>query len=408
MSAILRGMPDTPTGQLIRLYRIDRKKSTISVATHAGITVRYLEMIEAGTKTPTLHVLREIAKVLGVRTSALLGEAPSEHHEGVVNTRLAKLERALFTYRSVPLYDHETEDGLADISDRIEAAEEAWYLGNDPYIVLDLLPDLIVDTKRVVHESGTSPESCKVIYRVYRLARVASKHAGRMDLHSIAADRCMRYAEAAEDQVIEAAAAWTLGQAFISNDMPQAALDLAMYNAGKLEAGLADATPGHLSVYGGLLQLGAVAYARTGDPWRGREVLRDKALPVAERIGEGQRHHNVFFGPTNVGIHAVAVELENGDPSEALRVANAVDITNIASTERQYAHLIHVARCYELKCNDTAVLVHLKMAEKVRPQAFIYRREPRQMLTALVRRAKPTYASEVREFAERIGLLAYS
>src|SRR5918998_5511942 len=50
-------VPDMPTGQLIRLYRIDRKKSTTNVATLAGITVRYLEMTEAGTKTPTLHVL---------------------------------------------------------------------------------------------------------------------------------------------------------------------------------------------------------------------------------------------------------------------------------------------------------------------------------------------------------------
>lgn len=398
-------MPEIPTGELIKLYRIDRKKNTTNIATLAGITVRYLEMIEAGSKTPSVPVLRKLAKVLGVRTSALIGEAPSEDHEGVVNTRLAKLERALFTYRSIPLYDHETQDSIDDISGRVEAAEEAWYLGSDPYIVLDLLPGLIVDTEHAVRESGTSPGSCQVAYRLYRLARVASKHAGRMDLCSMAADRCIRYAEAAEDQVIEAAAAWTLGQALISDDMPRAALDVALFSAGRLEAGLSDATPGHLPVYGGLLQLGAVAYARTGDPWRGRDLLRDKALPIAERIGEGKRHHNVFFGPTNVAIHAVAVELENGDTGEALRVANKVNITNIASTERQYAHLIHVARCYELKCNDTAVLVHLKMAEKVRPQAFIYRREPRQMLTALVRRAKPTYASEVREFAGRIGLL---
>jgi len=398
-------VPDIPTGQLIKLYRIDRKKSTTSVATHAGITVRYLEMIEAGTKTPTLHVLHRIAKVLGVRTSALLGEAPSEDHEGTVNTRLAKIERALFTYRSMPLYDRETQDSLADISSRIEAAVDAWILGSDPYIVLDLLPGLIVDTERAVRESGGSAESCKVAYRLYRLARGAAKHAGRMDLCSMLADRCMRYAEAAEDQVIEAAAAWTLGQTMIYGDMPHAALDVALFSAGRLEAGLRDATPGHLSVYGGLLQTGALAAARTGDPWRGRELLRDKALPVAKRIGEGQRHHDLFFGPTNVAIHAVAVELENGEPGEALRVANNVNITNIASTECQFAHLIRVARCYELKCNDTAVLVHLKMAEKVRPQAFLYRREPRQMLTALVRRAKPTYASEVREFAGRIALL---
>jgi len=147
-------MPDMPTGQLIRLYRIDRKKSSVSVATHAGVTARYLEVIEAGTKTPTLHVLRAIAKVLGVRTSALLGEAPSEHHEGPVNLRLAEIERALFTYRSVSLLAQETEPELTDLTSRIQAAEEAWYLAPDSYMMLDVLPGLIVDTGRLVRESA--------------------------------------------------------------------------------------------------------------------------------------------------------------------------------------------------------------------------------------------------------------
>ncbi|MGH3696967.1 MAG: hypothetical protein ACRDRX_23810 [Pseudonocardiaceae bacterium] len=35
--------------------------STISLATHAGITVRYLEMIEADSKTPLIPVLRKLA-----------------------------------------------------------------------------------------------------------------------------------------------------------------------------------------------------------------------------------------------------------------------------------------------------------------------------------------------------------
>ena len=75
-------MPDMPIGALVRLYRIERRLSVVFLATHAGITVRYLEMIEADSKTPSVPVLRKLAKVLGVRTSALLGEAPSEDHEG--------------------------------------------------------------------------------------------------------------------------------------------------------------------------------------------------------------------------------------------------------------------------------------------------------------------------------------
>lgn len=111
-----------PTGQLVRQYRIARKKNTVNVATHAGITVRYLEMIEAGTKTPSLPVLRKLAKVLRVRTSALIGEAPSEDHEGPVNPGLAATERALYTYRSVSLTDRDTPPELPDLTQRTTAA----------------------------------------------------------------------------------------------------------------------------------------------------------------------------------------------------------------------------------------------------------------------------------------------
>ena len=120
-------MPDMPTGQLIRLYRIDRKKSTVNIATHAGITVRYLEMIEAGTKTPSLPVLRKLAKVLGVRTSALIGEAPSEDYEGPVNPRLAEVERALVTYPSLSLSDTSELPTLEELAEQISAAQKAWY-----------------------------------------------------------------------------------------------------------------------------------------------------------------------------------------------------------------------------------------------------------------------------------------
>jgi transcriptional regulator with XRE-family HTH domain len=88
-----------PTGALVRLYRVQRRMSTVSLATHpGGITVRYLEMIEADSKTPSVPVLRKLAKVLGIRTSALLGEAPSEDREGpAVNPRLAEVKRACCT-----------------------------------------------------------------------------------------------------------------------------------------------------------------------------------------------------------------------------------------------------------------------------------------------------------------------
>lgn len=151
--------------------------------------------------------------------------------------------------------------------------------------------------------------------------------------------------------------------------------------------------------------MAAIAAGRTGDPWRGRELLRDPARKAARRVGDGKDFHRMIFGSDNVGIHVVNLEFESDHISEALRLADEVDITTIPCLGRQVAHLSQVARCYEWSNNDTAVFVHLKMAERLCPEDFLYKKTMRNMVGTLAKRAKPSYVSEVREFAGRIGLL---
>lgn len=399
-------VPGMPTGALVRLYRIERRMSTVSLATHAGITVRYLEMIEANSKTPSLAVLRKLAKVLGVRTSALVGEAPSEAHEGPVNPRLAEVERALITYRSVRLTDGTELPTLAQLNERINASWEAWFTSPSRYSdVLRVLPDLIVSSERAVHEYGHSRDACRQASEVYQLARPVLKKLGRVDLCGMVSDRAMRYAEETEDPLLIAAATWTLGHAMLSDDMPTGALDVAMKGSEALAPLLPDGTPEHFSVYGGLLLVAAIALGRTGDPWRARQLLREPVARAAERVGEGHNYHHTVFGPTNVAIHRVTIEQEAGELSEALRLADDVDITRIPSLGRQTEHLYQVARAYECKGNDTAVFVHLLKAERLCPEDFQRSFIARNLVNTLVKRAKPSYAAEVREFAARVGLL---
>ncbi|MCA1606342.1 MAG: hypothetical protein LC775_12920, partial [Acidobacteria bacterium] len=99
------------------------------------------------------------------------------------------------------------------------------------------------------------------------------------------------------------------------------------------------------------------------------------------------------------------VEYETGEIGEALRLANDVDISRTPSLERKNSLLTKVAQCYEHKGNDTAVFVHLKMAEELCPEDFQHRQDLRNMARTLLKRAKPSYATEVRAFARRIGLL---
>jgi transcriptional regulator with XRE-family HTH domain len=399
-------MPDMPTGALVRLYRIKHRMSTTSLATHAGITARYLEMIEADGKTPSVPVLRKLAKVLGVRTSALLGEPPSEDHEGPVNPRLAEVERALATYRSVQLSEGGELPPLAELNERINAGWEAWFTSPTRYSdVLRMLPELIVSSERAVHEHERSADACRLASEVYQLARPVLKKLGRVDLGGLVSDRAMRYAEETEDPLLIAAATWTLGHALLSDDQPQGALDLAMKGSEALKPLLQDGTSAHFSLYGGLLLVATLASGRTNDPWRARELLRDPARRAAEQVGEGHNYHHTVFGPTNVAMHRVTVEQEAGDIAEALHLADEVNITRIPSLGRKTEHLYAVARNYQCKGNDAAVFVHLLKAERLCPEDFQRSHMARSLVTTLVKRAKPSFASDVRELAARNGLL---
>lgn len=400
-------MTDMPTGALVRLYRIDRKLSTVSVAVQAGVTPRYLEMIEAGSKTPSLPTLRKIAKVLGVRTSALVGESPSEDDEGPVNPRLAQTERALFTYRSVTLTDPGSVPTLEELSEQIDAAWKAWFTSPTKYTdVLRVLPGLIVHAEQAVHESGRSAEACRQASEVYQLARPVLKHLGRVDLGALVSDRAMRYGEETGDPLLVAAATWNLGQSLLSDDMPSGALDIATKGAEALEPLLSDGTRAHFSLYGALLLVASVAAARTNDPWRARALLRDPARRAAHRVGDGRNDHHTVFGPSNVAIHSVSVEQEAGETAAALRIADEVTVSAVPSLERQTTHLYQLARCYDARNNDPAVFLHLKLAERICPEDFRHKRMVRNMVRSLVHRAKPSYAPEVREFAAHIGLLS--
>jgi hypothetical protein len=215
----------------------------------------------------------------------------------------------------------------------------------------------------------------------------------------------MRYAEETEDPLLIAAATWSLGHALLTDDMPGGAADLARRGSKALEPLLPNGTSERFSLYGGLLLVEAIASLCTGDPWLARELLRGPARKAALRVGEGHNYHLMVFGPTNVGIHMVSVGHEQGEISEALRLADEVDISLIPSLGRKASHLYQVARWYECRNNDAAVFVHLKMAERLCPKDFQHRQEVRGMVRTLVKRAKPSYAPEVREFTGRIGLL---
>jgi hypothetical protein len=111
------------------------------------------------------------------------------------------------------------------------------------------------------------------------------------------------------------------------------------------------------------------------------------------------------FGPTNVALHAVSIEMEAGEAGEALHDADKIDTSQLPSLERTFTFLLEVARCHDLRREDPAVLLHLLQAEQLAPEDLARAQLARDMVVGLMRRARAMQARQAETLAGRMGML---
>ncbi|WP_329595079.1 transcriptional regulator [Streptomyces sp. NBC_01362] len=273
-----------------------------------------------------------------------------------------------------------------------------------------VLPDLISDIEAAVaaHRCGTDAAAER--REVLRVAaactgccvRTAAEWDGSTCLLMVA-DRALRAAEDADDPLRIAAARWNLGHVLLSRPGQEAeAAEVALSAADELDRMLT--TVDAIAVRGALELVAVVAEARTRRPWVARERLTGRGAPLAEQVGEGNTLRTVF-GRTNTELHAVSVEMTDSDAVEGLRLADRVDVTKLPSMERRFTFGLEVARCYDLRRDDAAVLVHLLELEEFAPEDLERSPLARTVTAFLVVRDRPTLRRQAVGLAERLHLL---
>jgi transcriptional regulator with XRE-family HTH domain len=396
--------PEVRVGERLRFYRQATGKTQAVVAGLAGVTEDYLSQIERGLKTPTLSLLHRFSKILGVRVSELLGESETERDESVQPTGHA-VQQALLSYEH-----HVQPMDLALLREQVNGAWAIWQGSPQRYTGASaVIPGLVADVQSAQRASGTSGaverrEAQRIAADLYFLLRTFTKRIGRMDLSLLAADRSLQAAQAADDPVRIAAAKWNLGHVLLAQGEADGAEGVAIKAIEDLRRDTGDSKVEAAAMAGALWLVAVVAAARNNDPWTARDRLRDKAWPAARLTGDGNVMWTVF-GPVNVALHAVSVEMETGEASEALRLADGVDVSRSPSLERRTTFALEVARCYDQRRDDPAVFLHLVNAEESGPEDLRYNTLARDLIHGLLKHARPTYAPQVRALAERIDLL---
>jgi hypothetical protein len=221
-----------------------------------------------------------------------------------------------------------------------------------------------------------------LLAEAFQLAQRFLYCVGEAELAARAADRAMVAAEETDDPLLIAISAWTSTMAALGRVQIDEACDLATTAAAYLEPTV-KASEAVLSAWGSLQLFAAIAYAknrRAADAWRHWDMANRAASTL------GPTHHNplTMFGEANVGIYAVAIEVETGRSAAAVDRARAIEIPTIPSSNRRAQHLLDLARGQLRQHDFEAALASLRLSEAHSTETIVYSSLARQTLEEMI------------------------
>ena len=390
-------------GERVRYARKGNHQTQAVVAGLSGITTDYLYQIERGKKLPALPVAVQLAAVLRVPLSALLGETPASPKAIAPLEAGAAIHQALMWASSV-----DEPPNVADLHQQVRAAWQTWQSSEHRYSQLGRqLPSLITAVEQLRQLSGEEAEADHPAQRcaadLYGLVRTVAKRVGRVDLAMLAADRGLAAAGAAVDPTRLAAANWNQAHVLLAQHEAEGAEAVALRAAEAIAPHVGDDLDA-LAVHGSLQLVAAMASVRRGRSWEARDRIRT-VLPMAQRTGERNACWTAF-GPTNVALFAVSVEVEAGETGEGLRLAERIAPEPSLSIERRVAFHLEQAKGYTQRQDYAGALVMLQAASVEAPEDLRYRPAARAALHTLVQRGRGAVGRQAAQLATRIGALS--
>lgn len=262
-----------------------------------------------------------------------------------------------------------------------------------------VIPDLEVLSRR------TSDDELQrvliALAEAYQVAAAMLVKVGDVGAGWIAADRAIAVGERCGDPCLVMAGQLRMGHTFVNCHEDDLALHVLRQAVQVAKTLGPDAAPGLVSLTGACALLLAVLEARRGNAEEARRHLK-VAAGLAKRLEDGRDDYGTEFGPTNVGLHEVAVEVELGNAAEALRIAKRVD-SSVLSSERRARYLIDLARAHVQRKDAPAAVAALTEAEGIAPGELADSRLVREVMGDLEHLAKGHLIPGLRPLKRRVS-----
>ncbi|MFI9269881.1 helix-turn-helix domain-containing protein [Kitasatospora sp. NPDC052896] len=394
-------------GKKIAFHRKRRGLSQKEFAQLLGRSEAWVSQVERGVRRiDRMTVLEMVAAALDIPVAELAAEAPivaaaAAEGETPGVSRLRLVLSAAHSLKAI-LGPHAAPD-VDVLRDKVEQAWSLAHAGGHADLA-ELLEDLVPSLESAARSvsDGQRAELFRLLARMYHACSAALSNMGEPEAAWIAIDRSVVAAERAGDPLLMAAGEFRLSIVFLGArhyaQAAQASGSAADALRSLAETGQVEA----IAMRGALTLQRAMAAARANRAEAAYEHLRE-ARAMAEMVGEGRNDYNTEFGPTNVGLHEVAVAVDLGDAGIALRAAGAVDPSAL-STERQTRFHIDVARAYAQRRQVDDAVAELLTARALSPEMFRAMPLVKQLVADLMTMSQPT-PDQLRDLSSELGVL---
>jgi transcriptional regulator with XRE-family HTH domain len=397
---------DRELGSRIAYWRERRGITQKLLADRVGRSKSWIEKVEAGTRSANrLPILMAICRELRIDLPVLIGrDLTRDTRECINDIQVEEIRASLERYDAIR--SQIPDDYSADISRLRSQVAYAWSAFElaDYHVISRTLPGLLFDAQRC-HVIMDSAETARVLAEAYRITASTLRKLGEYELAWLAGDRGVALAERTGDPVLAALTGFRVAIALTSLGRADAAFNLNVSYACRLEPGLR--SEADRSVYGHILLQAAMAAASGGNAIGVRDMINE-AKSVARHVNDQANHHRLAFGPTNAGLHHVAALVSLGEGGLAVEVAAGLDQAGVGTLrrERRATYLIDMARGYSQWGKRDESLDKLLEAERLAPREVNCRPVARNLISDLIERSRGTVPAALQSLAERSGVAA--
>lgn len=387
---------DIGTGGRIAANRRLRHMTQRKLSAAANVSYSLLTKVEAGIKPASPTLIASCARAMDMSVSDLNGQPFVVDHvedrlTGPLDELRASLENWDMPLEQVPV--RSMPEIQADVRKLVEIRRAARF-GQ----IAAWAPALINELVQVSQTAtGRDEENAHhLLVQVYRSAHDVAYGLGLRDLASLLMARMDFSSARSGDPYLVTLYRYLRAQSTFSTGRHEVGRKIIDIARDEISGGVSAGHQAAVCAAGNLSLRAAILATRQGDGASAREAIKDadrlagligKVEVVGGIIGE---HHVMSFGPTNVAIHATAVELELGQHGKALTLGKNVHFPADFPPDRVGHHWIDMARAELWAGKTDQAMVSLLNARKAAPQQAKYHPSVRETVAGLVRRARST------------------